>query len=61
METRSQIRARAFVKVWTAFIVLAVYLPILCGALAGLSKGRYFSFPISRLFNRMVGQDLCLA
>ena len=50
METRSQIRARAFVKTWTAFVVLAVYLPILCGALAGLSKGRYFGFPI-RVFS----------
>lgn len=46
METRSQIRARAFVKVWTAFVILAIYLPIICGALAGLSKGRYFGFPI---------------
>lgn len=46
METHSQIRARAFVKVWTAFVLLAIYMPIICGALAGLSKGRYFGFPI---------------
>ncbi|WP_117191528.1 ABC transporter permease [Rhizobium terrae] len=50
METRSQIRARAFVKVWTAFVILVIYLPIICGALAGLSKGRYFGFPI-RIFS----------
>lgn len=46
METQSQVRARAFVKVWTAFVLIAIYLPIVCGALAGLSKGRYFGFPI---------------
>lgn len=46
METHSQVRARVFVKVWTAFVLLAIYLPIICGALAGLSKGRYFGFPI---------------
>ncbi|MFN4166544.1 MAG: biotin carboxylase N-terminal domain-containing protein, partial [Ferrovibrio sp.] len=45
-----KIRARAFVKLWTAFVVLAIYLPIVCGALAGLSKGRYFAFPI-RVFS----------
>ncbi|ADZ71533.1 ABC transporter permease [Polymorphum gilvum] len=50
METRSHIRAQAFVKVWTVFVVLAIYLPILCGALAGLSKGRYFGFPV-RVFS----------
>ncbi len=50
METRSQIHARAFVKGWTAFVIIALYLPILCGALAGLSKGRYFGFPV-RVFS----------
>jgi spermidine/putrescine transport system permease protein len=46
METRSQIRVRAFVKLWTVFVIVVIYLPIVCGALAGLSKGRYFGFPI---------------
>lgn len=50
MESRSQIRARAFVKIWTAFVIVVIYLPILCGALAGLSKGRYFGFPV-RMFS----------
>lgn len=50
METRSQIRARAFVMVWTGFVIFAIYLPIVCGALAGLSKGRYFGFPV-RMFS----------
>ncbi|MFK3781309.1 ABC transporter permease [Agrobacterium sp. NPDC089420] len=58
METRSQIRARAFVKGWTSFVVLAVYLPILCGALAGLSKGRYFSFPIHVFSTEWWGKTL---
>lgn len=46
METRAQIRTRFAIRVWTAFILLLVYLPILCGALAGLTKGRYFVFPV---------------
>ncbi|OLP61829.1 spermidine/putrescine ABC transporter permease [Xaviernesmea oryzae] len=50
METRSHIQLRALVKVWTAFVVFALYLPVVCGALAGLSKGRYFGFPI-RIFS----------
>lgn len=58
METRSQIRARAFVKVWTSFVVLAVYLPILCGAMAGLSRGRYFGFPINAFSTEWWGKTL---
>lgn len=46
METRAQIRTRFAIHVWTAFVLLLVYLPILCGALAGLTKGRYFVFPV---------------
>lgn len=46
METRAQIRTRFAIRVWTAFVLLLVYLPILCGALAGLTKGRYFVFPV---------------
>lgn len=58
METRSQIRAQAFVKVWTSFVVLAVYLPILCGAMAGLSRGRYFGFPINAFSTEWWGKTL---
>jgi spermidine/putrescine transport system permease protein len=46
MRTRSQIRAQAFIRLWTAFVLLVIYAPIVCGALAGLSKGRYFGFPV---------------
>lgn len=46
MQTIGHNRTRFAVGLWTGFVVLAIYLPILCGALAGLSKGRYFAFPI---------------
>lgn len=39
-------RNRFFIRVWVAFVLLAIYLPILCSALAGLSRSRYFSFPV---------------
>ncbi|OYX68282.1 MAG: spermidine/putrescine ABC transporter permease [Rhizobiales bacterium 32-66-11] len=39
-------RTRLFIWLWTAFVVVLLYLPIACGALASLSKGRYFAFPI---------------
>lgn len=45
MEQTSR-RINGLVVTWTAFVLIAIYLPIACGALAGLSKGRYFGFPI---------------
>ncbi|MFG1413204.1 ABC transporter permease [Xanthobacter sp. VTT E-85241] len=39
-------RTRLFIWLWTAFVVVLLYLPIACGALASFSKGRYFAFPI---------------
>ncbi|SON57969.1 Inner membrane ABC transporter permease protein YdcV [Hartmannibacter diazotrophicus] len=39
-------RTRFFIWVWTVSVLLFIYIPIACGALAGLSKGRYFGFPI---------------
>lgn len=39
-------RTHVIIAAWTGFVVLVIYLPILCGALAGLSKSRYFNFPI---------------
>jgi len=38
----------ALVWTWTILVAIFVYLPILCGALAGLSKSRYFLFPIRK-------------
>lgn len=34
------------VWIWAGFVAIFVYLPILCGALAGVSKSRYFMFPV---------------
>lgn len=39
-------RTKAFIAVWTAFVVVAIYMPVACGVLASLGKGRYFTFPI---------------
>ncbi len=39
-------RSHVFIAAWTAFVALAIYLPVACGAIAGLSKGRYFLFPV---------------
>ncbi|MGV8937364.1 MAG: ABC transporter permease [Allorhizobium sp.] len=58
MQTRSQIRAHAFVWTWTVFVVLVLYLPIVCGALAGLSKGRYFGFPVRAFSTEWWGKTL---
>ncbi|MFC7053980.1 ABC transporter permease [Hansschlegelia quercus] len=40
-------RSNAFIWTWTIFVLVLVYLPIACGALAGLSKSRYFGFPVA--------------
>ena len=50
MQTVGRTRTHFLIRAWTTFVVLAIYLPIACGALAGLSKGRYFAFPI-RIFS----------
>jgi len=34
------------VRGWTAFVIVAIYLPILCGVLASIGKSRYFRFPV---------------
>lgn len=44
--TGSARRGRGFIVAWTAFVILVIYLPILCGFLASFSQGRYFRFPI---------------
>jgi len=37
-----------FVIVWTIAVILFLYTPILCGALATVTAGRYFNFPIRK-------------
>jgi spermidine/putrescine transport system permease protein len=39
-------RSDALIWAWTGFVLLVIYLPIACGALAGFNKSRYFGFPI---------------
>ncbi|MBS7543143.1 ABC transporter permease [Ancylobacter oerskovii] len=39
-------RTNTLIWIWTAFVLIAVYLPIVCGALASFNKSRYFGFPI---------------
>lgn len=48
METRGGKRSDAFVWGWTLFVLVVVYLPIVCGALASVGKSRYFRFPVQQ-------------
>ncbi len=43
---QARIRATTMIWSWTLFVIVVIYLPIVCGALAGFSKSRYFAFPI---------------
>lgn len=58
MNSTARSRRHLFVGLWTAVVLLAVYLPILCGALAGLSKGRYFAFPVRAFSTEWWGRTL---
>lgn len=48
MDQTSAHRTNFFIRVWTVVVVFFIYMPILCGALAGLSKSRYFIFPVRK-------------
>ncbi|MBS9478409.1 ABC transporter permease [Ancylobacter radicis] len=39
-------RTNALIWIWTLLVIVVIYLPILCGALASFNKSRYFGFPI---------------
>ena len=47
MEERGKRTARNLTALWAACILVFMYLPIACVALASLSKNRYFRFPIA--------------
>ena len=51
----------AFVWAWTGFVVVLIYLPILCGVLASLGKSRYFRFPVAAVLPRLVAAHHLLA
>lgn len=40
-------RTGFFIAIWTGIVLVAIYLPIICGAVASVSKSRYFAFPIA--------------
>lgn len=46
MLDQAQRRNHFFIRCWVAFVLLVIYLPILCSSLAGLSKSRFFTFPV---------------
>ena len=46
--TGSRRSSHALIAVWTAAIVLFIYLPSFCGIMASLTAGRYFIFPIQK-------------
>jgi spermidine/putrescine transport system permease protein len=41
-------KAGRFIWGWTIFVIVALYLPVVCGLLASLGKSRYFTFPIKK-------------
>ncbi|MCB6179323.1 ABC transporter permease [Rhodobacter sp. Har01] len=47
-EARAERRSARFIALWTGFVVLAIYTPILCGFVASVNKGRYFRFPLAK-------------
>lgn len=48
MLNQAQRRNNFFVRTWVTFVLTVIYLPILCSALASLSKSRYFIFPVRK-------------
>lgn len=44
--TQTDRRNRALIWAWTVLVLVMIYLPVICGALAALSKSRYFLFPV---------------
>jgi spermidine/putrescine transport system permease protein len=40
--------ARTGLALWTAIVLVMIYLPVVCSALASLGQSRYFRFPIAR-------------
>ena len=48
MEGRSHKLTHSLLVLWTACILIFMYLPILCVVLASFSRNRYFRFPIPR-------------
>lgn len=52
MSARGFGKSRSWIWAWTLLIIVLVYLPVVCGLLASLSKARYFGFPIAQWSTR---------
>ena len=48
MGGREQRLRNALVAVWTAAVILFIYIPTVCITLASLTSSRYFQFPITK-------------
>lgn len=58
MRDQGKIRTAFFIRCWATFVLLVIYLPIVCSALAGLSKSRYFLFPVRQYSLEWWGKTL---
>lgn len=47
-EERAERRRISLIWVWTAFVIVVIYLPVACGMLASVNKSRYFLFPVKQ-------------
>ena len=56
MESRSQRIVRNLIVVWAGCILVFMYLPVACVALASFSKNRYFRFPIPAFDDKWYGK-----
>lgn len=48
MEDQKKRFRHALITVWTAVVIVFIYLPIVCITLASLTSSRYFQFPITK-------------
>ncbi len=48
MQTKHQRFRHALITVWTIAVILFIYIPTICIALASLTASRYFQFPIAK-------------
>ncbi|NJK63436.1 MAG: ABC transporter permease [Synechococcaceae cyanobacterium SM2_3_1] len=54
----NQQRTEFLIWLWTGAVILILYLPLICSALASFSKGRYFIFPIRAFSSQWWKQTL---
>lgn len=47
-QEQTALRTKSLIWAWTIFVIAIIYLPVLCSALASLTKSRYFLFPVKK-------------